>query len=241
MRYLRVFSPDAHRVAVEALTHTVKADPDNPMALAMLCNAYCHDYVFDIGSAKAPLEEAERLTQQALALDPKCQMAHISEAFLRFLQGYDEQCIDQIRWAYSLNPLNSYVNYISALMLCMSDRMEEGLCLLENTLELDPNHSTLLNSISFMQHYQQGNYEKAWSYAKRLNTSVFWHPLIRAASAAQLGLRDKANSSVQELLAMRPDFSFRAQDLIRRFTYREEHIELLLDGLWKAGLKLHLA
>lgn len=50
--------------------------------------------------------------------------------------------------------------------------------------------------------------------------------------------RKKARKAVDELLALVPDFKSRGPSLIRRFAYLDEHIELLVEGLGKAGLKM---
>jgi TolB-like protein len=239
MHSLRVFTEHAHLAAAEALEHAVKSDPDNPVVLAMLSMAYCNNYAFHLGPETATLEEIERLLRRAVALDQECQLAHISEAILRFYQKQTDQCIAKLWLARSLNPFNAPFLYISTVMLCMTGHWEEGLRLWEQAKQLNPNHHPIFFIVHFMDHYTKGDYETAWSYAERFSTHIFWDPLIRAATAGQLERLDDAKTALQELLEMRPDFPSRARELMGRFVYLEEHVNMLLDGLIKAGLKLN--
>ena len=43
--------------------------------------------------------------------------------------------------------------------------------------------------------------------------------------------------AVNELLALVPDFKSRGPSLIRRMVYLDEHVDMLVEGLRKAGLK----
>jgi hypothetical protein len=43
---------------------------------------------------------------------------------------------------------------------------------------------------------------------------------------------------VDELLALVPDFEHRGKIIIRRFAYLDEHVDMLVDGLRKAGLEI---
>ena len=239
--YMKVFSIQTHRAAVDALEYALKTDPENPLALAMLGTAYCCNYLFDLTPGNSKLEEAERMVRQAEALDSECQIAHLTEAVVRFVQGQADRCIAKSRLAFSLNPFNAYVGHASGFLFGMLGYWEEGMKLWEDATRLNPSHSPFYFIVPYMDSYRQGDYKKAWSYAVRFNVPIFWDPLIRAAATGQLGLHTQATSSLQELLDMRPDFSSRARELMRRLVYLDEHVEMLLDGLLKAGLAMNPA
>jgi len=236
--YMKAFTMQAHHAAVDALEYTLKTDPDNAVVLAMLGNAYFCNNLFDLTPGNATLEKSESLVRQAKVLNPECQMAHLTESGLRFLQEQPDRCIAGLQLVQSLNPFNSYVIHASSVLLCMLGHWEDGMQLWEQAARLNPNHTPFYFIVPFMNYYRQGNYQTAWKYAVRFNTPMFWDPLIRAAAAGQLGLHSQAQVALKELLDMRPDFPMHARDLLHRFVYQEEHSELLLDGLLKAGLKL---
>ena len=64
-----------------------------------------------------------------------------------------------------------------------------------------------------------------------------WGLLIRAAVLGQLERQTEAKTAVDELLALVPDFLRRGRSLIQRVAYLDEHVEMLFDGLGKAGLE----
>jgi TolB-like protein len=236
--YMTVFTTQAHCAALAALEHAAKADPDNALVLAMLANAYSCNNLFDIRPGTPTLDKAERLLMRALALDPKCSIAHVTEAALRFQQCHADRCIAKIQTANSINPFNIQIGLASGILYCMMGRWEEGLQRWNRASHLNPNHPPFYFIVPFMDHYRRRDYETAWHYAVRFNTPMFWDPLIRAATAGQLGLHAQAMAALQELLEMRSDFPYRSQDMMLRLLYLDEHVEMLLDGLFKAGLKL---
>lgn len=77
-----------------------------------------------------------------------------------------------------------------------------------------------------------------WTIKEILVHVIFWDPLIRAAVLGQLGRQAQANEARDELLTLVPDFSDRGRGLIQRIVYLDENVELLLDGLRNAGLKI---
>ena len=54
----------------------------------------------------------------------------------------------------------------------------------------------------------------------------------------QLGRQIEAGKAVDELLALVPDFKSRGRSLIQRMVYLDEHVEMLVRGLRKAGMDL---
>ena len=237
--YLKVFTKHVHLAAVAALENIVKTDTDNAIAPAMLSNAYCYNYIFDLGIESASLEKAERLARRALALDSECQIAHLTEAVLHFFQGQADLCIARLEMTTSLNPLNAYVIYSSGVLKCMMGFWNEGMKLWEQATHLNPHHPPIYFIAPFMNQYCKGNFNEAWNYALRFNAPLFCEPMFRAATAGQLGLQAQAAAALGELLEMRPDFPTRAYELLHRLVYLEEHVDMLMDGLFKAGFKLN--
>ena len=75
--------------------------------------------------------------------------------------------------------------------------------------------------------------------ARRFNSpEFFWDPLIRAAVLGQLERKNAAKKAGDELLDIIPDFGVRGPSLIRRLAYLDEHVDMLMDGLHKAGLEI---
>lgn len=140
--------------------------------------------------------------------------------------------------ALQLNPNHALIAAALALHLGMAGEWERGLQLIKKAMRLNPHHPGWYYLVPFMIYYRQGEYDLAWIEAQRFNIPAFyWDPLIRAAVLSQLDRRTEAKKAVDELLALVPDFERRGQSMIRRFAYLDEHVEMLMKGLRKAGLE----
>jgi hypothetical protein len=119
----------------------------------------------------------------------------------------------------------------------MAGERERGVNLMEKAMRLNPHHPGWYHLVRYMVSYRRGEYDLALAEAQRFNIPAFhFDPIIRAAVLGQLGRHAEARSAVQELLAIVPDFESRGASLVRRFAYLDENVEMLVDGLHKAGL-----
>ena len=144
----------------------------------------------------------------------------------------------EIEQVLELNPNNANYLEISALFLMGLGQWERSLSLMRKAMRLNPHHPGWYHLVPFLYYYYHGEYETALFDAKRFNThGYFWDPLTRTAVLGQLNRQAEAKKAGSELLALVPDFKRRGRSLIQRVVYLEEHTEILLDGLHKAGLK----
>ena len=90
----------------------------------------------------------------------------------------------------------------------------------------------------FTDTYFKGKYEEALDAAVRLNMPGFYftHSSL-AAVLGQLGQREAAQKAVKDLLALRPDFAKAMRKEYAKWNTAEE-IELMVEGLRKAGLEI---
>jgi tetratricopeptide (TPR) repeat protein len=147
--------------------------------------------------------------------------------------------LKEIEQALNLNPNNA--NYLanSALFLMGLNQKEEGLALIGKAMRRNPHHPGWYNFVPFLYHYYRGEYKTALADANGFNTpDYFWDPLIRTAVLGQLGHQEEAEKAVDELLALVPDFEPRGRSLIQRMVYLDEHLDMLEEGLRKAGLEM---
>ena len=224
--------------AIAALEKMVQRAPKNDLAIALLADLvgvpYYAGYVDDTTS----LERAETLARKALALNPNSQQAHYAMAQVHYQRFDKAQCLIEIEQVLKLNPNNANYLGISAVFLMGLGQRERSLELMRKTMRLNPHHPGWYHFVPFLYHYYHGEYETALFDAKKLNTpDYFWDPLIRTAALGQLNRQAEAKKARSELLALVPDFERRGRSLIQRMVYLEEHTEMLLDGLHKAGMR----
>jgi hypothetical protein len=63
-------------------------------------------------------------------------------------------------------------------------------------------------------------------------------PIARAVALGYLGRQAEAGTVVAELLQLVPDFEESGREIIQRIWRYEQPVELLLEGLRKAGMEL---
>jgi hypothetical protein len=109
-------------------------------------------------------------------------------------------------------------------------------CATNNSSALNPFHPTFYNDQLGVALYSLRRFEEAARAFGRLPLSGSWSLARRAACYGQLGRVVDAGAEVVEILRQRPDFS--TADYLRRAVTleRPEDLELLREGMIKAGL-----
>ena len=232
--YMITGTDQAAAEAMRALEQAAKLDPSNAVIKAMLADF--HAIMYQYGDDTA-LEQSERLARESVLLDPQCQHAHFVLAFSPFFKGERDHFIHEMKHAVSLNPNNAMVLAVAGLHLGTVGEWEEGKALMKKAMILNPHSPGWYHSLALLDAYRQGRFQEALVAANKFNRpGLFWDPLLRAAVLGQLGRKEKASAALQELLALRPDFPRRGRALMYRALFSDENVEMLLDGLYKAGL-----
>jgi len=236
--YFRFLSEDSYVRAMSALEDAVKRYPDHALATAALGDLVLSTYLLGYDDDPSKIERSEALGRKAVALDASCQVAHFTMALVHFLKFEKSLFLVEAEKALELNPNNAIYVAAIAMHIGMTGDWERASELMGRAMRLNPHHPGWYHMVHFMEHYSKGQYDSALIEARRFNSPVlFWDPLIRAAVLGQLGRSMEAKTAVNELLALIPDFQKRGPNLIRRLAYTDDHVEILVDGLGKAGLE----
>jgi adenylate cyclase len=86
---------------------------------------------------------------------------------------------------------------------------------------------------------RQQEYEQA--HLETLNfkrPTVFWEPLMKAATLGLLGRIQEGRRAAENLLKLRPDFPTRGRLLIGHYIKFEDIVQRVIAGLRKAGLDI---
>ena len=234
-RYMITGTGQAANAAIQVLEDAVAIAPNHVMVKALLADLYFQMY--QGGGDSVLLSQGESLAREALRLDPKCQMAHFVIAFIPYFHGQRELFIRQIREAIRLNPHNPLVLATAGIHLGTLGEWEEGFALLQKAMKLNPNFPGWYHGLAFLDAYRRGHFEEALILARKFNNpTFFWDPLNRAATLGQLGQRKEAQAALEELLSLRPDFPIHGRELMTRVLFTDELVDMLLEGLHKAGL-----
>jgi adenylate cyclase len=233
---IAVLEPEALSQALDALEYALQQHPEHVTLLTMLADI--HAQAFQLGmSEESSLDKTASLVRRALALNLNHPHAHWVMGYLHFLRGEADACARECEASLVLNPNHANLVGATGWALTMVGKTERGLSLVQKAMHLNPHYPRWYHLTMFLPHYRKANYEAALEEALRINTPGFFiDPLCRAAVLGQLGRRADANAALQELLSLVPDFPTTGREQLRRIVFSENHVEMLWEGLCKAGL-----
>ncbi|HRW48618.1 MAG TPA: hypothetical protein P5333_13920 [Caldilinea sp.] len=221
--------------AIQMLEQAIQHEPHSALLKAILADM--HFMMYQFGADESILERGIRLARQATLLDPQCQHAHFVLAFLPFFRGERVQFVAEMEYAIQLNPNNAWVLAFAGMQFGFVGEWDAGHRLMAKAMALNPHFPGWYHALSFMDAYRRCEYQTALHLAEKFNRpALFWDPLIRAASLGRLGRSQEGRSAVAELLALSPNFPACGRELMYRSLFLPEHVEMLLTGLYLAGL-----
>lgn len=232
-------SPETFTGAFEALSAAIKIDPDCSRLWSSLSLQYALISCFLIPGFEKPLEKALLYAQRAVSLDPLCQRALGTLAFVRFCNDELDACIADIDCALALSPDSLLILDGLAYLLILSGAWERGVPLAEKAIKTNPYYRPALHDALWV-HYLRENrldlaYQEAMHGKRHWN---FWNPLLKTATFGLMGQVEQAQQHLGQLLLMRPDFPSCGRVLIRKFIKFEEIAERIEKGLITAGAVL---
>ena len=233
-------SPEGLQKAEAFFQRSASLDPQNAAAFAGLADTYLLEGFYTSVPAHEANQHARAAADKALALDDQLAEAHLSRAYIRFVEDWDFPGAEQeFRRALQLNPNLATAYQWYAEMLSVLGRHEEAIARIRRAEELDP--------FAPIMHHEAGqilqnarDYDLALDeYRKAIATSDLPWPHYSSA----LAYRRKGNyvSALKELRAasaLNPSYlDAAAMNAIER-AYRTSGEKAMLEQ-WLAALKMY--
>ena len=236
--YNERWTTEALAEARTCLERAVQQDPHNGDCWAMLSLMYSNEFGhWDIRDP-ASFEKALRAARTAVLSAPLHSLPHYALAQALFFQREFPAARTAAERAVSLNPLDAATAAFMGLLIAYSGDWPRGCELAERGLKLNPNLPGMYNYTAWHDAYGRKDYRRALDLALKLNTpDNFYQHAVLAMCYAQLGEMDAAHKSLQEMLALKPDYGKVARQLHGKWI-QPELVEQLMDGLRKAGLEI---
>jgi adenylate cyclase len=226
-----------HEKVRDSLERAVKLDPTYVAAWSALCVIYIDEFRFNYNPRPAPLERALDAARRAVALDPASQSAHHGLAEVYFFRHELDAFFAETERALALNPNNA------ASLAGLGEKLHfagdtRGIVLMRKAMKLDPFHPTWANFTIADYHFSRGELEEAITAARKINIPHFYWPQIYlAAIYAELGRQSEAQSALEELDRLYPDFTTTTlTEEWRKWNLSDECISQWVTALRKAGL-----
>jgi adenylate cyclase len=241
-RYQALFTQESFTTAFAALQAASENDPQSGLPKAMLASMYGNMYMVDLQSEHEYVDKMVTLASQAVKLDPHNQLVRIIHAYSFFVRNEKTLFINEIDKALRLNPNSPFRIGVIGLYLSLYGEWQRGKELLDRAIKQNFNLPSWHYGGTTLYHYRQEAYNTAYAEALKYNVpTLFWGPLLRAATLGQLGRQSEAREEAVQLRKICPMIKRQPRAIISRFVKDEDLVENLIAGLEKAGLQLSQA
>jgi TolB-like protein/Tfp pilus assembly protein PilF len=236
--YAERVSPEEHAVARAALERAVQVAPSYAYAWALLSMAFSAEYQHGFNPQPNPLERALQAARRAVELDSSGHRGYQALALTLFFRKEMQAFRTAAEKAIALNPMDGCNIAHLGSFIAYAGEWERGCGLVEQALQLNPNHPGWFWFPLFFNAYRKRDYSGALNFALKINLPGYHGTHMALAVAyGQLGQRDEAGKAVQELLKLRPDIALIARPALG-MSLDPELVEHVIDGLRKAGLEI---
>ncbi len=236
--YNERFTPEALSEARTCLELAVERAPENADCLAMLSLMYSNEYGHWDIEDPVSFEKALGAARKAVLLAPLNSLPHHALAQALYFRREFAAAREAAERAVSLNPMDAATASFMGLLIAYSGHWERGCELAARGFELNPNHPGMYHYTAWHDAYRKKDYRRALELALKLNTpDNFYQHAVLAMCYAQLGEMDAAHRSLQDMLALKPDYGQVARKLHGKWI-QPDLVEQLMEGLSKAGLEI---
>ena len=238
-RFFLGLDPISLSPALQALRQVVEEDPDCGLAWTRLARLCVVNHTLEVTDIPTPVDQTITYAQYGVRIDPTSRSARAVLASALLVKGELTAARRELEEALQLTPNSLVYLEVIGLLLTLVDDGERGLALIRTARERNP-HCLPYGSFGlWFDHLRRGEIEAAYQAALEYrDPTFFWRAAMRACCLGHLGRIAEAKAEVDELLLRKPDFAARGRILIGHYVKFPEVMNLIADGLAKAGLTL---
>jgi tetratricopeptide (TPR) repeat protein len=228
-----------HPAIKSCVLNALRQSPDYAEAWAVLSNLYLQQIRFGLGGDRQQvIADAADAARRAVEIDPNLAAGHLMLANMRFVRGDIQGFKESGQVAIALSPNDSSVLAHYGMRLAFSGEWEDGLAVVDRAIALNPVHPHWYHFPRVFYEFDQGHYRQALTVLDKIDMPNFlWTHLWSAALNANLGQKQAAQASLQELLLQQPDFASEAGSILSIWQLGDPFEQKLLGSLHKAGLE----
>ncbi len=218
----------------------LQLDGDSGMAHRMIAVALYHQaYMGFIAWDERVIEDIHSHAKIAIEAEDADEYSYWAMECAHLLRMEHERAFASLRRALDINPNCSLAHGSMGTVLAWQGRSDAAIVCNELALRMNPDDPSIFyrHFGLALAHYLASRYEQALAHAGmvlQVRPSWWLGLLVHAASLAQLGRRDEARRTLEELTRIRPGANAASLGILPfAAAHDREH---LLDGLRKAGL-----
>jgi adenylate cyclase len=226
------YNPEKFAIALNALERTVKSEPSNALATALLANAYFDVYCRNILRDDELLEKVIALAHSAVQADHYCQHAQRVLGWTLLVSGHRSKSLEVMDYAIQLNPKASGVVSSMALGFICLGEYSKGFKWLLESIHLNPVASAGTKLGFALYHFSSKEYTDVIKWLDQME--LYEVPVIALLSLSAHGKLNKGK--VKEIDQSLYSFGENTKGIIERFIPDNNLASDILDGLKLAGL-----
>jgi TolB-like protein len=237
-RFFKTLNLEEHAVAKRVLERAVRSAPNHGECWALLSHMYSNDYWHAPEALPEFLDLALAAARRAVDSAPSSNLSYWALALALYLKRDFPAFHQAAARAIELNRMDGSTVAFMGGLIAYSGEWERGSAIAEPASALNSNHAGWHWLQVFIFAYHKRDFQGALAAALKANMpDNYLDPAARAAAYGELGDRELAQKSVQELLALEPDFASKARDYYGRWQ-SPELVELQIESWRKAGLEI---
>ena len=236
--YAERVTADELASALSGLESAVRKAPTYGDAWAMLAFLCIQDYAQDFNLQPDSLTKGLTAARLAVEFAPSNHLSYSTLAQALFFRKEFQGFRNAAERSVALNSMDGdSVAFLGELLTYAGD-WERGLALAGRAKQLNPHYPGWYWYADFYHAYRQGDYRGALGFALKVNLPRQWFAhAAMTACYGQLGERNAAGKTRQDLLKLRPDFAACARKVIEKW-WEPEYVERLIEGWRKGGLSI---
>ncbi|MBC2713854.1 MAG: hypothetical protein HF978_00925 [Desulfobacteraceae bacterium] len=238
----RTLTSESFLRAMEALEYAARIEPGCGQVWSMLGRLYGNIYSLEFPCFESALEKSIAFAEKGVRMNPDNQRARTILALNRIFNNEIPAALEEAEKALALNPNSLSILDGIGYLLTLLGEWKRGRALIKRAIQLNPYYGLYVHYALWVDWVRQEEYEQA--HLETLNfsrPSIFWEPLMKAATLGQLGRFEEGKQAVKNLLNLKPDFQTRGLRLIKHYIKFEDIIERMVNGLNNSGLKIELS
>jgi adenylate cyclase len=233
MYHFQRFTRQDNLRARELFERTIELDPKSAGARAMLGATYASEYLFLWSLDPELVEKADRLVEEAHALDPDLVQVHTGRANVALAKGRWEEMAAAAQRAIELAPSLDVPHGQLALAQMRAGNLLLALESIRAVLRLNPRPRSAIQAIIALVNLRAGNRKRAIDLLGEIrasNPDFVLSRLSLATAYEQDGRHEEAQTLVREILTVSPRLT--VEDVVARgLTFGDQADELRNAGL----------
>jgi serine/threonine protein kinase len=237
--FIEMLTQEEFERALTILNRAIEREPNHSACLTMLALVCGVGHQLGWARTESLSELSLSYARRAVAADASNHLAHTVLAVAHYarkdIQGF-RGAADR---ALALNSMDGSAVAMIGQWSAYSGDWKRGCDLMERAMRLNPRHLSWYWFPMVHNAYRQKDYRRALDYAMRLSLpGQFWTSAVLAMVHGQLGNQTEAAEALRDLLRLKPQFEASARREAEYLLSDAAHVEHVLEGLRKAGLKL---